>query len=251
MNTGHTSKNPEAKRLRKSIVVYRGPSMLDGHTKIRALLVPPASGKGGNQKIGKMNQLFIFVDGNEPPYEAQLSGRDAAVCGDCPLRPANGGGCYVVTAHIRGTHHAWLASRKKPVEAIPKVLHYPLRLGAYGDPAAVPQHILDALVEASEGRVVCYTHQWRRKDSQHLQEYCMASAENLDEAAEAHGKGWRTFRARPEGVKEASDEIDCPWKNDVKCAKCMACGGRRTKTKKHVSIPAHGPKKIDALRVVR
>ena len=66
-----------------------------------------------------------------------------------------------------------------------------VRLGTYGDPAAVPASIWSDLVAYSDGHTG-YTHQWRTSPG--LRGLCMASVDSEEEAIEAWALGWRTFR---------------------------------------------------------
>jgi hypothetical protein len=71
-------------RLPKGIVLYRGPSRLDG-----APIVCVATGfrsPSDNPKTGPMVQTWIMRE-DVAPHTAQKTGEDSSVCGDCPLRP--------------------------------------------------------------------------------------------------------------------------------------------------------------------
>jgi len=81
--------------MRNSAVVWEGRSRLPGRRPLWRSSGANASLM--NTKTGRMAQLWILRP-NQPPTDAQATGADAAVCGNCPLRPALGGGCYVVTA---------------------------------------------------------------------------------------------------------------------------------------------------------
>ena len=65
-----------------------------------------------------------------------------------------------------------------------------IRLGAYGDPAAAPKVLWEAVVSQAES-FTGYTHQWRLVD---LQDLCMASCETASERALAKDRGYRTYR---------------------------------------------------------
>ena len=94
--------------MSKSFTVYRGPSQLDG-APIRAILTRGSR----NAKTGDMAQLHILVD-DVAPHVATKTGADASVCGDCPQRPVNGGGCYVNV--FQGPRSAWVASQGRDVD---------------------------------------------------------------------------------------------------------------------------------------
>src|SRR4051812_44690746 len=82
-------------RKPQGVVLYRGPSELDG-TPVVAVATAIAR-RSKNPKTGGMIQTYILADNGEDPIQAARSGGDAAVCGDCPHRPVNGklGSCYV------------------------------------------------------------------------------------------------------------------------------------------------------------
>ena len=71
------------------MIIYRGPSLLDG-----APIVAIATVGSRNAKTGDMVQTWIMRDDVKPLAAAQ-SGADASVCGDCKHRPISGGACYV------------------------------------------------------------------------------------------------------------------------------------------------------------
>jgi hypothetical protein len=223
-------------------VVYRGPSMYDPSTIIRAVLVTESA----NAKTGNMAQLFILRD-DTPPHVAQRTGQDSAVCGTCPLRPYLTGGCYVVT--FQGPLSTWKATNGHQVTGagqIARALHgRTLRLGAYGDPAALPFHVIQYLVRLSRG-ATGYTHGWRMRPD--LRKYCMASVETTAGAMEATAAGWRTFRLTTENAPRLPNEILCPSER-VECAECLLCRGASLRARS-ITIPAHGFATSKALRVV-
>jgi hypothetical protein len=230
--------------MARSLVVYRGPSEYDPATIIRAVLVLSST----NRKTGDMVQLHILHD-SVAPHTAQQTGADSAVCGACPFRPALSGGCYVVTC--QGPLSTWKATRGAPVAGAAEVARAlfgrTLRLGAYGDPAALPLLTVQWLVALVKGRATGYTHGWRTRPD--LSRYCMASVESQADALEAHAAGWRTFRGRPAGGVIMPNEIDCP-SDKVTCAECLLCKGSSSKARS-ITIPVHGSKVGRALTVVQ
>ena len=81
------------------IVLYLGPSMLDG-TPIVCL----ATINSKNRKTGALVQTWI-VRADVSPVAAYKAGADSAVCGQCPRRHSLGGDCYVMVANA--PHAAW------------------------------------------------------------------------------------------------------------------------------------------------
>ena len=85
-------------RRPRILVAWRGASQFDS----RPVRVAIHCLQGGslNRKTGPMAQVIICPD-DVPPHVSIGEGSDGSVCGDCPLRPAAGGGCYVnVGAYI-------------------------------------------------------------------------------------------------------------------------------------------------------
>lgn len=232
--------------MSQAFTVYRGPSMLDG-APIRAILTRGST----NTKTGDMSQLHILVD-DVAPHVATKTGADASVCGDCPQRPVNGGGCYVTV--FQGPRAAWQASHGRPVDlegaamflrgkADKSKRRAVLRLGAYGDPAALPEYVVATLCAAVDGRATGYTHQWRRADCAWVQRYCMASTETMRDTLIAWNRGWRTFRVGAPGqvVNAPGKEITCVnTTKGIDCADCGLCFGALVA--KSITIEAHGAK---------
>lgn len=198
---------------------YRGPSLLTGVPIIGVLT--GLEGRSQNEKTGPMVQAWILRP-DLPPMEAKRQNLDDAICGDCALRGHDGidSTCYVTP--WLGPNNVWKLFRRggygEPTwpELQALVEGRSLRLGAYGDPAALPVEVWQMLLATAAGWVA-YTHQWRTCDMR-LQALAMASVDTPLEWWEATGAGWRTFRIRGardpllEGVEcvcPASDE-GCP-----------------------------------------
>lgn len=227
------------------MILYQGPSEFDG-----APIVVLVTFDSTNRKTGNMPQFWILAEA-EKPSEAVRSGADAAVCGSCPQRFGTGGACYVLAwegptstwkAYQAGDHAAE-PSRREALE----LERLPLRLGAYGDPAAVPYGVWEALLGAGSGRWAGYTHAWRDCDPR-FREILMASCDTIEEAKEAQAAGWRTFTVVPEGYRPDEETarilgIECPYQVDgTQCRFCTACDGRRgaEHAKASVWVHAHG-----------
>lgn len=228
------------------VILYEGPSMLDGAPII--CIATGLSGKASrNGKTGAMAQTWI-LRADMSPREAVNSGGDASICGECPHRGRIVDGrnversCYVTihqaprsvwASHQRGIYGSgWdaetFAGRK-------------IRIGSYGDPAAVPYHVWERVLSRSAGHTG-YTHQWRRAPE--LARWLMASVESLAERAAAKMLGFRTFRVARRGEPRAAGEARCQASKEaghkVSCVDCMACGGRASKARADEVIDAHG-----------
>ena len=211
------------------MVVYEGPSMLNG--KPIVAIITGLTSPSKNRKTGPMAQLWILD-----------ASSDESVCGDCPAR---GKWCYVTTfqgplsiyrSWKRGTYEDYNPERLRGVA---------LRLGAYGDPAALPIGTVRDITRLVD-RFTGYTHQWKNCDSQ-FQHYCMAPVDTASDQAEAARRGWRTFRVAPRDSGKLRGEVTCPASDEaghkLDCFTCGACDGRRRpRVKSHIVIAAHGAK---------
>lgn len=224
------------------MILYRGPSALDGQT-----IVAIATLATSNRKTGDMVQTWILVEG-ESPLEASREGSDASVCGDCPHRWATGGGCYVNLG--QAPNSVWKAYQRgiydapEHVERVVAALQRgtPLRIGSYGDPAAVPVGVWRDLLDiAGDGaKWTGYTHQWRHASP--YQGFLMASVDTHEEAEEARANGWRYFRVG--SGTGAIGEIECLAETrQLTCAECGLCNGTKNgarKTVGNIYINPHG-----------
>jgi len=207
---------------------YSGPSEIDGKP-IKGYI----TGNSSNRKTGNMLQTWIVVDGLSPT-EACKSGADESICGNCIHRPKNAGTCYVLT------HQAPTAIQSFPAKPLSKRLNgTPLRLGAYGDPTAIPFGRWQSLLAAKDApNHTGYTHQWTTCDER-FKELCMASVDNEEEYTIASAAGWRTYRVKRENDPLLEGEIYCPSHKGVECANCKLCGGRSVDAP-NIAIDVHG-----------
>ena len=234
-------------------VIYKGPSLLDGEP-----IMVIATVKSTNRKTGNMVQTWILRE-DLSPVDASKQSADASICGDCKHRWSLGGACYVNIgqgpgsiwrAYKRGNYPdaqlrrseldgQWLAFQPA-LSAVARGRK--VRLGAYGDPAAVPVTVWRYLMENSIGHTG-YTHQWRLPVAEPLREMCMASVDTDDEYAQAQSMGWRTFRVRcADDDTVMPREFECV--SDTKgtsCEDCLACdGATRGAGQASVFITVHG-----------
>jgi len=235
---------PQTKKLH-AFVVWEGASLLDGKPVV--LLATKGTRSKVNRKTGSMIQTYILRS-DVSPVEATKTGEDASICGDCPHRKAKAGSCYVrveqgpfnvFKAYQRGVY-----PRLSLHEARLQVAGLKVRLGAYGDPAAIPLAVWDNFLD-EVGAVTGYTHQWKLQTSQGLARYCMASCDNVEEDREARGLGWRVFTILPKGAKATpGGSFLCPASEEagkkLTCEECLACGGLSSPNKASVYIPVHG-----------
>lgn len=230
--------------IKRSFIAYRGTSLLDGSP-----VVCIVTFGSSNAKTGGMAQAWILVDNGATPYENHKAGVDRAVCGDCKHL---GGSCYVTLIHgPAGVARPLNAGRYEslvdhPEEQAKRMKGYNLRIGAYGDPAAVPASVWHNLAAAAEGRTG-YTHQWNKPQFAELSTLVMASVDTPEEQAQAQALGFRTFRIRLPEEALLKGEIVCPaakeatGKFKLSCDQCKACAGiDRPGRRGNVAIVVHG-----------
>jgi hypothetical protein len=233
-------------------VFYRGPSMIDG-SPIVAIATATAS---RNTKTGAMVQTWIMRS-DVDPLTASKEGLDTSICGTCKHRGkhdkagrliAKTRSCYVTLFQAPLT--VWRTERRGRYEDLSGELEtaagrlngLKLRLGSYGDPAAVPFHVWTALLSQIIGHTG-YTHQWASFPQ--FAAFVMASCDSTDERAQAKFLGFRTFRVAPaEGWTKDAGEALCPASAEAghktTCFDCRACAGLAAKAKADIVIPAHG-----------
>lgn len=223
-------------------VIYDGPSMIDGE---RVIAIACALERSRNSKTGHMVQTYI-LRADMHPIEAVRTGADVSICGGCKHRGVLGVGrsCYVTLAH--GPSHvyrSWLRG-VYPVASAGEVgaiiAGKGVRLGTYGDPAAVPLEVWEALTYHAAYHTG-YTHQWAELN-QSWSRLVMASADSLSDASEAQRRGWRTFRVGAGTV--FGKEVRCPASAEAgkktQCADCRACMGLAGKARASIVIAPHG-----------
>lgn len=228
-------------------VLWEGPSEIDEAP--IAVIATGLQQRGElNRKLGDVVQTWI-IRTDVSPNEAIKQGRDESVCGHCKLRGGpEGRACYVNMGMVDRIWDAYLAGKYARIgsELWPELLEgRSVRLGAYGDPAAVPISVWTAFTTFAAGWIG-YTHHWRSCDAG-LRRIVMASVDTPEERLVANAFGWRTFRTRlgSEPIM-VSGEIDCPAAlGKTTCEKCLLCNGSRPKTARtdertDVTIVAHG-----------
>jgi hypothetical protein len=236
------------------MIIYSGPSLIDGKP-IVAIAIPK---KSKNTKTGPMVQTYI-IRADIDPRDASKSGEDYSICGNCPHRGiahnrpnkklALKRSCYVnigqgvlivYKALTRGIYPT--VSGHDAIAAIGAGRM--VRLGTYGDPAAVPSYIWESLLSRASGHTA-YTHQSGVASAQARPDYMMISADDLTQARDAWQAGNRTFRV----IKNVSEivkgsEIICPASKEAgfrtTCNSCGLCGGAAIKAKS-IAIVDHGP----------
>lgn len=238
--------------MSNSGIIYRGPSLIDGQP-----IVVVATYSNRNRKTGTMVQTYILVDGMKPT-DASKCGADFSICGNCPHRgiatddpnkkQAVKRSCYVVLGQGPTIIHKSVERGVYPTveghQAIAAIGRGRMvRLGTYGDPAAVPSFIWESLISEAVGHTA-YSHQSDCATADTRPDMYMTSADNAAQAIAAWSRGERTFRvvsSRDDLVK--GKEILCPASKEagqrVSCVDCKLCVGSSIAAKS-IAIVAHG-----------
>lgn len=237
----------------KGVVLYHGPSKLDGAPIVA--IMTGIKNPSSNPKTGPMAQVWI-MRADMDPQEALRHGEDSSVCGSCIHRgqvtdetrgkrfPINRG-CYV---RMTGPLTVWRAWQRGNYLDISQdlsqwrpewVRKLGVRLGSYGDPAALPFEVLQTAITGARHHTG-YTHQIAHPkfDTQVLS-LCMVSADT----AEAVGKGVRTFRVLAPNESLQAGEIFCPATPEggdkSSCDRCGLCSGTKQAQDKRASIAVY------------
>ena len=199
------------------------------------------------------------------PRDASKSGADYSICGRCKHRGiatndpsvklAKRRTCYVTIG--QGPLIVWKAfNRGRYPDAIGADeiasigADRMVRLGTYGDPAAVPAHIWRALISRAIGHTG-YSHQSSVSGAAFDPQTMMISADSIDDAKDAWNSGARTFRiiSREDWARDGmaalvkGQETLCPASveagNRTTCDNCGLCAGNSISARS-VAIVAHG-----------
>ena len=233
------------------VILYDGPSRIDGN---RIILI--ATFSTANEKTGNLIQTWI-LSADQSPIQAINTGHDESICGSCPLRgyiEKNGEhttnrarGCYVAVGNApTAIYGAWKRGKYPKYNKDDHAKWFRnrgLRIGSYGDPAAVPLTTWKPIFRiCRKDTQPGYTHQWRSPKFKAWRLYVMASTHSEIELITAAGKGWRSFRTRTADQPVLPGEAICPASKEGgykhTCESCGACNGAGPKP--HMVTIAHG-----------
>lgn len=234
----------------RGYVVWEGASPIDG-----APIVMVVTLSSANRKTGNMVQSWILRS-DMSPVEAMRQGKDASICGTCPLQGRQidgkrvGRACYVnvgqAPSSVWRTFKAGGYERLAPAIVGRLIAGRAVRLGAYGDPGLVPVEVLASLV-MDAARWTGYTHAWRFIDPAYAN-LLMASADSVADRRAARKLGYRSFYVMPAhaslaGLRGVMECASTRERNPLQCADCGACAGTRNGAASKavdVVILAHG-----------
>jgi len=228
----------------KSGIIYKGPSQLDGQP-----IVVIATYSNRNRKTGAVVQTYILTLDN--PLEASKTGRDSTICGNCIMRGtttedpkrkiAVGRRCYVnlgqgVLIVFKAFERGVYPMADDPEDRTAIGAGRFVRIGTYGDPAAVPDEVWEDLIDEASNHTA-YTHQpgWRP-------DIAMQSADTYEQAQGFWAKGMRTFRVVIDiSAIDRTKETICPASKEagrrVQCTDCKLCNG--SSKAKSIAIVEH------------
>ena len=223
------------------VILYQGPSQIDGSP-----IVVIATFWSRNEKTGNMIQTWILQQGIDPVNSVK-NGRDKSVCGDC--RFAGGNGCYVNVGQaplsVWSGFHRGIYPVYRPAIHSEMFRGRRIRIGSYGDPAAVPVEHFHYILARSAGHTG-YTHQWR--DHPEYRGILQASCDNSEDYDDATRLGWKCFTVIPSYSPYTRDltpgetvqtdlGIVCLSETHGKtCSECKLCSGNKV----NIVIAAHG-----------
>ena len=226
--------------LPSTVKVGEGPSALSGDP-IVVIASRIGADPSENGKTGDMGQVYILPKATSPGH-AWINGAINAVCPDsCEHRRDQKADCYVNWSRLRAAWERGLTAPALPDGYLKGAI---VRLGAGGDPCAVPFHVWVGLLDGVKGWSG-YTAQWATLPAK-WRGYFMASVATPDQAFDAAAMGWRLYAAslseaddrayEAQGVKAClSHAVDLP------CVSCRQCDGTvKGENRPSFYIPLHG-----------
>lgn len=140
------------------------------------------SGKDGKLKPTKKGPAYAWGT----PVQDMIERLDAGGIGYFSIKPGK--------AVPRAYHFDKWTGKKSPKRRfVREYERYGFRIGAYGDPSAVPYEVWEPFLQLLGPRTG-YTAEWRTCDPR-MRHLCMASVYSQEQAREANNMGWRGFHA--------------------------------------------------------
>ena len=263
------------KAMHRGVLLWHGPSQINGEPVFATIQFGSA-----NRKTGSMLQTYI-LSAERSPLAALQNRLEESICGTCVHRPQADGtrSCYV---DLRSLATVWQSvtgsgirtgiateGRYLTLQEVASLcgvdtrralellgMGERVRLGTYGDPAAIPAALWSTLTSQAE-TWTGYTHQWQNdavssEQRQALKPLVRASVDDAQGYQASTSTGWvpfvvtpdvetgralRALGSMPVALCPASEEAG----QKVTCAACpIGCKGNQGKPLA-VFIPAHGP----------
>lgn len=239
----------------QGLLLWEGPTQFGDSAETIGLIATGFKTRSTNRKTGPLIQTYILKKDIRPSRGVKL-GQDFAICGDCKHSGSKGKSCYVdaVSQGPNSIWDAWMRGHYKPINDDQRALIFvgeKIRLGAYGDPCAVPFEVWEPIIKTikqTNGMWTGFTHAWKFCD-QRFKDFLVASVDTPEELEQARELGWRTFRTMAPGEEPLKNEFICPasdagyekLKRKVTCEQCGACNGLADRPQRgSACIEAHG-----------
>jgi len=202
--------------------------------------------KTANRKMVSASSQETFVqswilDRRTNPVSISYARMDRSICGDCPQRRSlKNGQCYVTLIHgPSSVYRAWKRGSYTKLdlsnpEHLAMFTGKKLRIGSYGDPAALKASFWTELLDnAKITEYTGYTHAFKEPRTIAYKSFVMASADSSLDAEVAKNSGFRYFRARYKNEPLQKGEFICPASQEANkrltCSECMSCNGTQVK----------------------
>ena len=225
--------------MTNGLILYEGPSLIDGKPIVAIALASLA-----NRKTGPAVQTYIMRS-DIHPVDASKQRLDISVCGDCFHRgdTHKTRSCYVTLGH--GPASVWRSYINGGYKHANSrdILRFSgefIRLGSYGDPAAVPIGVWRNLIKIGGSGHSGYTHNAQYQPE--ITTLCMVSSDSEREALSAQAAGFKTFRVKLEIDPLLPGEKTCPGSIEAghasNCNRCKQCTG--SSAKRNFAVNVHG-----------
>ena len=222
------------KKIQGSVTIWEGTSLFNGEP--IKVVMSCYTKDSENSKTGPLIQIYILPS-DESPKDSYFS-KNPIVCGDCKYL---NNGCYVQWSNLTSL---WKSSKKRfiPLDlAAWLCMGLRVRVGAAGDPAAVPSYVWQELLAGVDSHTG-YTHHWKDCDPS-LRRLFMASCDSEDETKLASSLGWNVFYVHDGKISDELEYIKCQADGITKnCFSCMLCHGVQSRRSKSfvVAEQLHG-----------
>lgn len=238
------------------LILTEGPSKFDG--KPIAFIATGLDKASSNPKTGSAIQTYC-IRTDIHPSESRKNGLDKSMCNECPHSSAKAKSCYVLDLPLIGIKKKYDQGGYPRYD---KNIHLDLfkdkvvRWGSFGEPVLIDLKLMEEISSVASS-TLGYSHTWKDPRFQEYRKFCMASADNLQEAELAKSMGWRPFYVRQKTDPLPKGYFECPASkemgNKLTCVECRACSGGELKNKRipTPSIVLHGVKATNYTKYIQ